>query len=205
MNDNLQTCKTKKIRKVSLDTDVISDILYREALLAERKKSIFEHFRLQRYEISFGVLNLLFGVRVQLIGSVVVKKELSKKSKYLVNLFDKTFDVTTQLNKKIKNLAKKYEKELKTKPADALILADLSVHGVDCLISWNRKHIVNPENYVVMSKINKYASVPTPMLFTPAEFLERVGLEPRTNVIWISRQPAPRKFFPRLFPSKRLP
>lgn len=205
MNGNLQIWKSKKIRKVSLDTDVISDILYREALLTREKTSILEHFKLQRSEISFKILNLLFGVKVQLVGSVVVKEELCKKSKYLVKLFEKTFDITTQLNKKIKNLAKKYEEKLVTKPADALILADLSFHEVDCFMSWNRKHIVNPKNYAAMSKINRYSSVPTPMLLTPAEFLERVGLEPRTNVIWISRQPVPRKFFPRFYPSKQLP
>lgn len=193
--------KTKKIRTVSLDTDVLSDVLYREIILGKSLQTKEDKNYLKRADLSFEILKLFFSVKVTTVGSVVVREELKGGGEFLKNLFDNTFDEIAHMNKVAKRLAEKYESKCKIKPADALIIASLSVKKTDCFISWNRKHIANPKNFQIIKFINKYAALPTPMLFTPLEFIQRVVRDGASNTIWISHEPNPRKFYPSLYPS----
>jgi hypothetical protein len=57
--------KTRKIRTISIDTDVISDVLYREILLKKQSLAAADKIYLSRANQLFEILNLAFNVNVR--------------------------------------------------------------------------------------------------------------------------------------------
>lgn len=192
--------KTRKIRSVSIDTDVISDILALKLHYTNQIK--MDATQLERCEKSFQLLTLIFSVKVKIVGVGVVKKELSVYPS-LRELYDKIFDKEVRTSVGIKRLAQAYIERKSIKEADAFILASVSVGDIDCFFSWNRKHIVNDETIRVLMEINKKRNVRTPLIITPEDFLKRFIIS-QNLALCFSREVIPRGFLPRFSPSKQL-
>ena len=80
-----------------------------------------------------------------------------------------------ELNDETKQLAEMYinEKALgKTSLNDAYHIAIASVNRLDCLISWNFKHIVNFDKIKLFNSINMKLGYPLIDIRTPLEFLK---------------------------------
>lgn len=60
----------------------------------------------------------------------------------------------------------------KTEPRDAVHISLAAVNGIEYLISWNFKHIVNPTARSAIERICRDAGFVPPMICTPDELLE---------------------------------
>jgi len=194
--------KTRKVRSISIDSDVIIDIPSLKILLDKTRLNKEERKYVERCEFSFQLLSLAFAVRVNVIGTEVIRKELSF-SPVLKNLYEKIFDKTVSLLPKTKDLAKDYENKINIKPADSLILASVSIGKIDCFLSWNREHIVNPLTIKMLKEVNKDKELPIPLIITPEGFLSRIVLS-QDQTICFFRDPIPQRFRLQFYPSKRL-
>lgn len=54
---------------------------------------------------------------------------------------------------------------------DALHLAIASFHGVDTVLTWNCKHLANPNKIDFIRQINRELGLHTPQLITPLDYL----------------------------------
>lgn len=59
-----------------------------------------------------------------------------------------------------------------TEPRDALHIAISAVNGLEYLVSWNFKHIVNPKTRAAIERVCEEAGYSAPMICTPDELLE---------------------------------
>jgi hypothetical protein len=55
---------------------------------------------------------------------------------------------------------------------DALHLAIASFYGCDFLLTWNCKHLANPNKFQHIRRINVLLNISVPTLITPLEFLD---------------------------------
>lgn len=60
----------------------------------------------------------------------------------------------------------------KTEPRDAIHISLAAVNGVEYLVSWNFKHIVNPTTRSAIERICRDAGFVPPMICTPDELME---------------------------------
>jgi predicted nucleic acid-binding protein len=194
--------KTRKIRSISIDSDIIIDIPALKILQSKYNLSKEEKKYLERCEVSLQTLSLVFASKVNVLGTEIVKKELAY-SPVLRSLYDRVFDKEVPLSSEAKRLAIMYMKKRKIKPADSFILASISVGKIDCFLSWNREHIVNPEVNKLVREINKDRNLPMPLIITPSDFLQRIVLSPERTICFF-RDPIPQKFHLHFYPSKQL-
>ena len=54
---------------------------------------------------------------------------------------------------------------------DALHLAIASFHQVDAMLTWNCKHLANPNKFNFIARINRELGLMTPKLTTPLDYL----------------------------------
>ena len=60
----------------------------------------------------------------------------------------------------------------KTEPRDAVHISLAAVHGLEYLVSWNFKHIVNPTTRSTIERVCRNAGYEPPMICTPDELME---------------------------------
>jgi len=60
----------------------------------------------------------------------------------------------------------------KTEPRDAAHVALAAVHGIDFLVTWNFKHILNPHTQHLIDAIIRSAGFIPPTICTPEQLLE---------------------------------
>lgn len=60
----------------------------------------------------------------------------------------------------------------KTEPRDAAHIALAAVHGIDFLVTWNFKHILNPHTQHLIDAIIRDAGFIPPTICTPEQLLE---------------------------------
>lgn len=60
----------------------------------------------------------------------------------------------------------------KTEPRDAIHISLAAVNGVDYLVSWNFRHIVNPTTRSAIERVCRDAGFVPPMICTPDELME---------------------------------
>ena len=60
----------------------------------------------------------------------------------------------------------------KTEPRDAVHISLSAVNGLEYLVSWNFKHIVNPTTRAAIERVCRNAGFVPPMICTPDELLE---------------------------------
>lgn len=181
----------RKLRRVSIDSDVIIDVLALNFLKNKLELSHEEKQYLERCVKSLETLSLLFSVKIELIGSEPVKQELSYFSS-LKELYEKVFDSTVNIDRKVKRLARVYLKKKKLKLADALILACVSRSKTDCFLSWDKEHMINNNTAEIVKQVNKSQNLPLPILLSPDEFLKRVTLS-QERTLAFSPEPIPTK------------
>lgn len=60
----------------------------------------------------------------------------------------------------------------KTEPRDAIHISLATVNGLEYLVSWNFKHIVNPTTRSAIERVCREAGFLPPMICTPDELME---------------------------------
>lgn len=60
----------------------------------------------------------------------------------------------------------------KSEPRDALHISLAAVHGIEFMVSWNFKHIVNPTTRSAIERVCQNAGFVPPMICTPDELIE---------------------------------
>jgi hypothetical protein len=194
--------KTKKIRTISFDTDLVSDILPLRYLLSKSKLTKDESGYLERCKLSFQILSLTLSVRVEKIGTELIERELSKVGGLKI-LYDRIFQRTIEFSSAARKLANAYLEKRNIKPADALLLALITIGNVDCFLSWNRQHIVNSETLKILRQINEKRNLRTPLILTPKDFLERITLSPERAICFYVNT-VPSEFRPQFYLSKQI-
>ncbi len=184
MKDN-DVGKTQKVRTVSIDTDVLNDLV---AESLGHSTSITK----QSFE-TFSIITAR-GIKLELVGSPVVRKELQRVG--LEKFYDVVFDSAAKVDKNVKRLAKIYVEKLNIKGADALIIASVSLARIDVLFSRDRTHITNDRIREGIKAINDKRKIWTPLLMTPSELIERVFIWDRC--ICVSGSIVPLRLRPRI-------
>ncbi len=75
----------------------------------------------------------------------------------------------------VDELARKLIEEFavpKTEPRDAVHISLAAVNGLEYLVSWNFKHIVNPTTRSAIERVCRDAGFVPPMICTPDELME---------------------------------
>ena len=54
---------------------------------------------------------------------------------------------------------------------DALHLALASFYAIDVLLTWNCKHLANPNKFGDIERVNRELGLPVPLLTTPLNYL----------------------------------
>lgn len=192
----------RKIRSISVDSDVIIDVPALKVLQARARLNKEEKKYVRRCEFSFQLLSLASAVKVDIVGTEIIKRELSLYSA-LKDLYGMVFDRTILLYPEIKRLAKNYVDKRNLKAADSLILASISIGRIDCFLSWNREHMVNALTIEAVRGINKSKGLPAPLMITPEDFLSRITLS-QDQTICFFPDPIPQQFRLQFYPSRRL-
>ncbi len=60
----------------------------------------------------------------------------------------------------------------KTEPRDAVHISLAAIHGLEYLVSWNFKHIVNPTTRSAIERVCRDAGFVPPIICTPDELME---------------------------------
>ncbi len=181
---------TRKIRTVSLDTNIVID-------LASEASGYSTSLTQKSLEI-FSILTAR-NVNMTLMGCPVVRKELQYGG--LEALYDAISDRESAKGKDVKNLARAYLREINIKPADALIVASLSISKTDVFIT--RDNELAKESVLnKIKEINKPRKIPTPVIVSPSELHERIFLTERS--ICISHSIIHPQFRPKISYPKRL-
>jgi predicted nucleic acid-binding protein len=148
-------------RKVYIDTSVIGG--YFDEEFEDATKSLFVRFADKEFDVYFSEVN---------------ETELSLAPKYIQDLksiIPAECYKYLELNDEAKELAEAYvaEKVLgQSSMNDAYHIAIASVNRLDCLISWNFKHIVNFDKIKLFNSINLKLGYPLIDIRTPLEFLK---------------------------------
>ena len=119
------------------------------------------------------------GPKCHLVTSPAVIAELEQGESELVKNRLELIETLELLdiNAEVESLAQTYIKKLvmPNDPAgDALHLALASYFHVDILLTWNCKHLANPNKFGHIHKVNAELSLPTPLLITPLNYLSEV-------------------------------
>ncbi len=148
-------------QRLYIDTSVIGG--YYDDEFEEYTKLLFERIRHKDFDIYFSEVNetelMLAPQEVQDVKLLIP----ADCYKYL------------ELNDEAKQLAETYisEKALgKASLNDAYHIAIASVNRLDCLVSWNFKHIVNFDKIKLFNSINMKLGYPLTDIRTPLEFLK---------------------------------
>jgi predicted nucleic acid-binding protein len=148
-------------RKVYIDTSVIGG--YFDEEFEDATKLLFVRFADKEFDVFFSEVN---------------ETELSLEPKHiqdLKNLIPLECYKYLELNEEAKELAEAYLNEKVLGQAsmnDAYHIAIASVNRLDCLISWNFKHIVNFDKIKLFNSINLKLGYPLIDIRTPLEFMK---------------------------------
>ena len=124
--------ETRKIRTVSLDTNVLSDAVYYYILENKAKLGKKEDSYMERITDSVESIMFILSVDLRPIGIELVRKELKKKPMF-ESLYERVFGEQIKVSRDIKWLAQSYTKHTRLRNPDALILASASCGKVDHL------------------------------------------------------------------------
>ncbi len=177
--------KISKIRSMTADTNVISDIqalAYYDSRLEEGEfLPPDEQNYYQRCRSSKKAIFIMLDFKVEKVGLPVVYKELLA-SPPLHLLYRQLFSSEAAISKESRRLAEKYAQAAGLEAADAAIVALASLNGIDILLSWNRHDIVKAAAIRSVEQINRQAGISTPEIMTPRDFLDRVMLTEKKTI-----------------------
>ncbi len=147
--------------RIYIDNSVIGG--YFDEEFEEATKKLFDRIIAKDFDVYFSEVN---------------ETELSLAPQHirdLKNLIPADCYKYLELTEEAKNLAETYvsEKALgKASMNDAYHIAIASVNRLDCLVSWNFKHIVNYDKIKLFNSINLKLGFPLIDIRTPLEFLK---------------------------------
>ncbi|MGI8892349.1 MAG: PIN domain protein [Bacteroidia bacterium] len=148
-------------QRIYIDTSVIGG--YFDEEFEEATKSLFDRIQNKDFDIYFSEVN-----ETEL---VLAPKHIQD----LKSLIPKDCYYYLELNEEAKILAEAYVKDKVLGQAslnDAFHIAISSVNRLDCLISWNFKHIVNFDKIKLFNSINLKLGYPLLDIRTPLEFFK---------------------------------
>ena len=148
-------------QRIYIDTSVIGG--YYDDEFEKHTKNLFDRIINKDFEIYFSEIN-----ETELI---LAPQEV----KDVIKLIPKDCYVYLELSNEVKQLAEAYinEKALgKASLNDAYHIALASANRLDCLVSWNFKHIVNYDKIKLFNSINLKLGYPLIDIRTPSEFLK---------------------------------
>lgn len=148
-------------QRIYIDTSVIGGYYDEEFEVATQK--LFERIENKDFDIYFSVVN-----NVELALAPQHVKDVKNKIPIECLQF-------IEINDEVESLAQTYlrEKALgKASENDAYHIALASVNRLDCLISWNFKHIVNFDKIKMFNSINIRLGYPIIDIRSPLEFLK---------------------------------
>lgn len=148
-------------QRIYIDTSVIGG--YYDSEFEYGSKKLFERIENLDFDVYFSEIN---------------ETELSlapQKVKDLKNIIPKECYYFLEVVDEVENLAQNYISERalgKSSLYDAYHIALVSVNRLDCLISWNFKHIVNFDKIKLFNSINLKLGYQMIDIRTPLEFLK---------------------------------
>lgn len=146
--------------RIYIDTSVIGG--YFDEEFEEATKQLFDRIENSEFEVYYSDIN-----EAELILA-------PQKVKDIVNLIPENCIKNIKMDKNVEDLAETYIKEKalgKASENDAYHIAIASVYRLDCLISWNFKHIVNFDKIKLFNSINLRLGYPIIDIRSPLEFL----------------------------------
>ena len=148
-------------QRIYIDNSVMGG--YYDVDFEEPTKKLFERIENKEFEVYFSEVNdeeLLFApLRVK-----AVKNLIPAECFHFI-----------ELTENARQLAQRYISEnvlTQTSENDALHIALASINRIDCLISWNFKHIVNFNKIRLFNAINMRYGYPLIDIRSPLEFLK---------------------------------
>jgi predicted nucleic acid-binding protein len=148
-------------QRIYIDTSVLGG--YYDVEFESATKQFFERIINKEFDVYFSEVNdeeLIFA---------------PKKVKDIKNLIPEDCLYFIEITEEAKTLAQLYitEKALgKASENDAYHIALTSVNRIDCLISWNFRHIVNYDKIKMFNSINMRYGYPLIDIRSPLEFLK---------------------------------
>lgn len=146
--------------RIYIDTSVIGG--YFDEEFEEATKLLFDRIQNNEFFVYFSDVN-----EAELIPA-------PQKIKDIVELIPKSCVHHIKMDSQVEDLAQTYIKEKalgKASENDAYHIALSSVYRLDCLISWNFKHIVNFDKIKLFNSINLRLGYPIIDIRSPLEFL----------------------------------
>lgn len=148
-------------QRIYVDTSVIGG--YYDDEFEEATKKLFERIENKDFDVYFSEVN-----ETEL---VLAPQEVQDVKKLIPHDCYRY----VELNEEAKQLAEAYINEKALGQAslnDAYHIAIASINRLDCLISWNFKHIVNFDKIKLFNSINLKLGYPLIDIRTPLEFLK---------------------------------
>lgn len=183
--------KMHKVRTISLDTDVIINVIsYYRTDTSSLKP---EDARLyQKAEESYKIARLMLAdnVAIHPVGIKVIESEFSEKDPGLVMVYRRIFADIEKSSAEAYTLATLYQQRTSLKDADALILATCSVRKVDVFLSWN-VHDFKDSTMKEVAKINETKGHFTPAVGTPFDFFDRLKLSRAVKTLSLALSNSP--------------
>ena len=169
-----------KVRSMTVDTNVVSDIFALTALygpILERREEIpaAERPYYERCVESKTSVFIMLDFDVEKIGLKVVYRELLHKPP-LHMAYRNLFPIEAKADRRAKSLAERYMAAFSIPAADAMVVALCATNSIDVLLTWNREHLLKSGALEKIEKINCDRGLPTPEIITPKAFLDRLML-----------------------------
>lgn len=187
--------EVQRIRRISVDTNVLSKVMYYIILYDKGKLYKKKGISFEELADSLETIIMILSTNIRPVGINIVRKELKKRKDYAL-LYDSVFKEEVKPNKEIKQLAKFYTNKINIGSADSLIVASASMGKIDVFLSWNRDDIIKKTAIEKIQSINKKRRVHFPILMTPKDFLDHLFFA-ENRIICLSPIPTPRRFHPR--------
>ncbi len=169
-----------KIRSMTLDTNVISDLLalvsvYGPKLRAKEGIPSSELPYYERCVASKHAMFIMLDFDVERVGLKTVYRELLQRPP-LHMIYRGMFPYEAKIERRAKSLAEKYASIFSIPPTDAAIVALCATNGIDILLTWNQDHLLRTGALEKITRVNSGAGLPTPAIITPKDFLDRLML-----------------------------
>ena len=148
-------------QRIYIDTSVIGG--YFDVEFESASKQLFDRITNEEFDVYFSEIN-----ETELLNA-------PQRVKDIKNLIPADCFHFIAVSDEVETLAQMYitEKALgKASENDAYHIALASINRVDCLISWNFKHIVNFEKIKIFNGINMRQGYPLIDIRSPLEFLK---------------------------------
>ncbi len=196
--------KTRKVRSLTVDTNVILDLpkivkFSKEDAENVNKMSIEKREDFERADASYQSIMMCLTLDIETPFVEMVCRELYK-SPILQGFYKETFTKKTsvrRMRQEVSRLSQKYIERTHLGKGDSIVLATVILNRVDFFLSWNRKDILNPNVIKEVRAINDSRNLPTPEIIDPYNFVIRVVVPENSKGFMFSPTPTLPVYRPR--------